>query len=760
MIIMDKPFLLVAIFLSLGIIICKYLEINIVLLFIILCVILILSIYTYLKRKDSTILLLLSVAIFGMIIGANALHSKGMYDNLNNKLVSFDGIVTDVVAKDGFSKYVLKPKNKEKILITQYGGVFPKDGDLVELRGIIQLPQGKRNPGGFDYKLFLKKNGITALMSVNGYSVKIIKKNADSIIERVFRNTKERIVENYGVSMPKNDADFVSSVILGEYNVEDDILNSFRITGISHIIAVSGFNFGLLTVFMMFVLNIFHIRRYSAPIIIPLLIFYTLITGLPPSAVRSVIMASMALIASSIGRNNNPINAVSFAAVIILSFNPLMLFDIGFQLSFVATLSILLLYNPVKDMLKIKNEKLKEVVSVTVAAQLGTIPITIYSFHNLSIISLLPNIIIVPIVSITVILGFLSALIGLIFSPLAIILNMINTPIVELILFLTKIFAEIPHASINVSVPPFYMIIFYYTALLIMISSLSKINKLKVISLILFISMTVLFVSTLIPRNLEITFLDVGQGDSTFLRTPDGENILIDGGGRPEYNRSSFDVGQDILLPYLLYENAASLDAIFISHTDSDHIGGILSILDDVDVKRIFIGRQVQEDENYKRLMDIANKKKIPVFQLSKGDTITIDGIRYYVLSPSSSIINENPINNNALVFKMVYQNVSILFTGDIEKEAENALIDDNISSDILKVAHHGSNTSSQKNFIDKVNPKISVIMVGKNNYGQPDSEVVKYLESKSQLFRTDKDGAVIVDTNGTYIHIKKMVGD
>jgi Metallo-beta-lactamase superfamily. len=272
--------------------------------------------------------------------------------------------------------------------------------------------------------------------------------------------------------------------------------------------------------------------------------------------------------------------------------------------------------------------------------------------------------------------------------------------------------------------------------------------------------MTILFVSSSIPRNLEITFLDVGQGDSTFLKTPDGENILIDGGGRPEYNGSSFDVGQDVLLPYLFYENAASLDAIFISHTDLDHIGGILSILDDVNVKRIFIGRQVEEDENYKRLVYIANKKKIPIFQLSKGDAITIDGIRYYVLSPSSNIINENPINNNALVFKMVYKNVSILFTGDIEKEAEDALINDNISSDILKVAHHGSNTSSQKNFIDKVNPKISVIMVGKNNYGQPDGEVVKYLKSKSQLFRTDKDGAVIVDTNGTYIHIKKMVGD
>ncbi|MDI3311704.1 MAG: ComEC/Rec2 family competence protein, partial [Thermoanaerobacterium sp.] len=262
----------IAVSLFVGIIISRFFEINVVFLFLAFLVVLLASIYINLLRRDAIYSLLLAVFVLGLILGENALYSKGVYDNLNNKFVSFDGVVSNVILKDGFAKYVLSPKNKDKILITQYGGIYPKEGDLVEVRGIVELPQGKRNPGGFDYRLYLKKSGITALMNVNGYSVRIIKSNADNYIDKIIRETRERIVKIFSTSMPKNDADFVSSVILGQYNVEEDVLNSFKVTGLTHIIAVSGFNFGILTLFMMFILNILHIRRYSTFIIIPLLL--------------------------------------------------------------------------------------------------------------------------------------------------------------------------------------------------------------------------------------------------------------------------------------------------------------------------------------------------------------------------------------------------------------------------------------------------------------------------------------------------------
>ncbi|SNX55223.1 DNA internalization-related competence protein ComEC/Rec2 [Thermoanaerobacterium sp. RBIITD] len=757
---MNIPFLYIAIALSLGIILSKYVEINIIVSSVTLILTLIVSIYRHLKGKDITTLLLLCIAIFGIINGTNVTYSKGMYDKLNDKLVSFKGIISNVENKDRLYKYVLKPENMNKILVTQIGGISPKDGDLVEIRGIVKIPQGRRNPGGFDYKLYLKKYGIDALMSVNSYSVSILKKSADSPINKFFRDMREKIKANYNKSMPQKDAEFVSSVILGENDVDEDTLSSFRVTGISHIIAVSGYNFGLLTVFMVFILGIFHIKRYSTPIVIPILILYTLLTGSPPSAVRSAIMACMALIAVTIGRYNYPLNSISFAAVLILIINPLMLYDIGFQLSFAATLAILCLYKPIKEKLKLKNEIIRDAISLTVAAQLGTLPITIYVFHNISIISLVPNLIIVPIVSVTVIIGFLSAFFGLIMPYLAFLLNIINTPIVEIVLYLTKFFANVPYASINVPIPSFYIIIFYYLVLVVSLSSFDRSKKIIISSSILALLIIIMAINAILPKDVEVTFLDVGQGDSTFLRTQHGKKILIDGGGRPLFNgETSFDVGQNILLPYLFYENASSLDAIFISHTDSDHIGGILSILNDIDVDRIFIGHQVQKDDNYKKLISLASMKKIPVYELTEGDTVTIDKVCFKVLSPGKTVIQENPINNNALVFKMSYKDVDFLFTGDIEKEAEDALKNLNISSDILKVAHHGSSTSSQKEFIEKVNPKICVIQVGKNNYGQPDDNIVKYLKSISSVYRTDNDGAIIIDTNGTYIHVKKMIG-
>ncbi len=154
---MDKPFLYIAVLLSVGIIISRFLEINVVFLLLAFLFVLLAGIYIYMSRKNAIYLLLLSVFVLGLTLGENALYSKGVYDDLSNKLVSLDGIVSNVVLKDGFAKYVLTPKSKDRILITQYGGTYPKEGDLIEARGIIELPQGKRNPGGFDYRLYLKK---------------------------------------------------------------------------------------------------------------------------------------------------------------------------------------------------------------------------------------------------------------------------------------------------------------------------------------------------------------------------------------------------------------------------------------------------------------------------------------------------------------------------------------------------------------------------------------------------------------------------
>lgn len=220
-----------------------------------------------------------------------------------------------------------------------------------------------------------------------------------------------------------------------------------------------------------------------------------------------------------------------------------------------------------------------------------------------------------------------------------------------------------------------------------------------------------------------------GQGDSTFIVTPKNYTILIDGGGSVN---SNFDVGKNTLIPYILDRGFTTIDLVMISHLDQDHVGGILSLLKTLKVKKIVISKQFDMTDNYKKLLDIVLNKKIQVEVVKAGDRIEIEKNIYFdVLWPSDDLIAENAINNNAMVAKFVYYSFNMLFTGDIEEIAEKEILKkynkEILNSAILKVAHHGSKSSSIEEFIEKVNPKIALIGVGKdNNFGHPNENIIE----------------------------------
>ncbi|HAA64131.1 MAG TPA: MBL fold metallo-hydrolase, partial [Thermoanaerobacter sp.] len=397
-----------------------------------------------------------------------ALNSPNPYLKFEDKFITIKGKVQEVREYEGYAKYIVKPTNLPKVLFTQYGGKYPSDGDVVSIRGIVSIPKRATNPGGFDYKLFLKKKGIYAVMRVQGYAVDIVGKGNLNFIEKVIYAAKQKTEVNYINSMPERDAKFVISIFLGDKLVDDETLVQFRTAGISHIISVSGMHVAIITGFILYMLSLFNIRRYKVPIIIIVLTFYAILTGANPPVIRAALMASIALIGTTYGKKHNSINSLSFAAFVILIFNPLMLWDVGFQLSFVATLAILYFYKPIREKLSMLNPKIRELVALTLSAQIGTIPFTMYYFHYISIISLLSNIVIVPLANIAVVLGFLSAMIGLIFPPLSYFINFINIPVVEVILYITKLFNSFPYASINTIVPPLYVIVLYYGILAVL----------------------------------------------------------------------------------------------------------------------------------------------------------------------------------------------------------------------------------------------------------------------------------------------------
>ena len=260
------------------------------------------------------------------------------------------------------------------------------------------------------------------------------------------------------------------------------------------------------------------------------------------------------------------------------------------------------------------------------------------------------------------------------------------------------------------------------------------------------ISLIVLqFIIIIFPKNyIEVNMIDVGQGDSTLIKT-NNYNILIDGGGS---ENSSYDVGESVLVPYLLDNTNGTIDVMFISHFHEDHSEGCISVLDKLKVKKIVIGTQPNQTELYYTILKIAKEKNIQIITLTKGDIFSIDHIKFSVLFPDKELQIAEDLNNNSLVIKMEYYSTSILFTGDIEKEAEKILIEEytnNLNIDILKVAHHGSKSSSIKEFLEYTTPKISLISLGENNkFGHPNEEVLKRLEEVgSKIYRTDRSGEV-----------------
>ena len=258
-------------------------------------------------------------------------------------------------------------------------------------------------------------------------------------------------------------------------------------------------------------------------------------------------------------------------------------------------------------------------------------------------------------------------------------------------------------------------------------------NKNKVISIFLIFAIIITMVN-FIPSNLKIFFIDVGQGDSCLIVTPNNKKILIDGGGSENY-----DVGKNVLVPYLLARKIKSLDYAIISHFDTDHIGGILTVMQELKVESVVISKQAEISENYKKFIKILNEKHIKVIVVGQGDRLYIEKNLYFdVLWPNpSKLIQENALNNNSIICKLYYKNFSMLFTGDIEEIAEKQILQEYkenlqiLSSTILKVAHHGSKSSSIQELLENVKPKYVLIGVGaNNNFGHPNDEVIERLKS------------------------------
>lgn len=764
-----------------GVILGLYFKISIALFVIPLIFV---CIYLTMKRKIKVgkyvVLFLISVLISNIQITLLEKSFDEKYQNVGENLEIVGTIISNPIDKQYKNQYTLKVEeingNKEyKNTNLQLNVKKEKEtlnyGDKIIVKGNFEEANTARNEGGFDYKQYLKSKNIYGIVTVDKKDIETINKNNVGVIDLLankVRNSMKRKIEQ---NLPNETNELLSGMLIGEKsNLQKEIQEDFRDSSLSHVLAISGMHVSYVMLGITFLISkIKFSKKMSKIVTILILLFFIILTGKTASVTRACFMSSYIILASLLHKKAHVLGSISISLLIILIINPYFILDIGLQLSYGGTIGIVLIYPILKKYKKKKEDKCSkfkkiiykikdkiiDTILITISANLVIFPIVLFHYNIMSFTFIISNLLISPIIGIIIILGFLSVFSSYIVSPISKVMFFFLQILLSVLAQIAHFCAGLPLSKVYFPTPKIYVIIIYYLFLIYIILVKNKIITGKKIGKKVFIIFTIIviilnLILNFIPKTFTISFIDVGQGDSMLISTPKGKNIIVDGGGSRD--ETTFNIGKQTLIPYLLNKGITKLDYIIISHFDSDHVGGILSVLEELKAEKVIICEQ-EENENYKRFKEIVKNKKIKVYVVKKGDNLKIEeNIWLNILWPKDERIKENAINNNSIVAKLNYKSFSILLTGDIEKIAENEILKEYensniLNANILKVAHHGSKSSSIKEFLEKVKPQIALIGVGeKNTFGHPNAGVLNRLENLNiKIYRTDEKGEITI---------------
>ena len=687
-----------------------------------------------------------------------------------------------------------------KVLLTIGGtGSDLKYGDRVRFICKLQRATNFGNPGGFDYSRHLALQGIF----VTGYlksSMEIIRigEGESNYFWKTIEGFREKIRNFIDKECELPNRGVIKALLLGEMGeISEKIRDDFTVTGVAHILAISGLNLGFIATIAFFLIRgifrsserlmlTFDVNRVSAFLTIFPVLFYGFIGGLGVSVFRATIMIVAFLIAILIYRQRDLYNTLAMAAFIITVISPTSIFDISFQLSFVSVLAILYLtprfiyyLSSIPGLSAVHSLSITKkigryigfLVLVSIAATLGTGPIVAYHFNIVSLLGFIPNIVVDPIVGFLIIPLSLFAALTIFISPsLASLLLHLASIFTGFIINLVELFTHLPGVSFWATTPTLFEMVLFY----LLVVFLFNINRLKRAGCIALVLLAIIigdysywYYTKNFNCNLRVTFLSVGQGDSALIEFPKGKRMIIDGGGG-EYN-DSYDTGRHILAPFLWKEKIKRVDYLLLSHPHPDHLNGLRFIAKNFEVKEIWTNGQSTDVESYLELMEIVNHEGIKKVTMNV-ETLPkyINGVRVDIYNPPVQLFQgegmniQSSFNNNSVVVKLSFKEVSLLFTGDIEEEAEKKLVQlgSRLESTVIKVPHHGSLRSSTEEFLGKVHPTYAVFSVGyKNRFGFPKMQVLeRYRDLDSRTYRTDTDGAITMVTDGVLFRVEKFL--
>lgn len=650
---MKRPLLIVAISYVIGIIIGVYFKISIP--FIVLVSGIFISVCVVMASKNRKAFKIIVIIIVTILISYSRVENiNSKYQQIykfDNKKIKITGTICEQIKETEYSYIVtvrLNGKYKNTKLLVYIGKKENSKkleyGNQITVTGIYKEPTEKRNYKGCNNKEYLKTKGICGTLEVES-KITVVKTKNLNMIQILINKLSYKFKQNLDKLLPKQTAGLAKGILLGDsLEIENSIKENFQECNLSHMLAVSGTHLCYLVLGINLILNkkFFGIRNCKIICIIAIIIFI-IIVNMSPSVVRAGISTIIMIISTLIYRKQDTYTTISIALLLTLISNPFSLFNIGLQLSYLATLSIII-FSSKFPQINNKKKKIKtyvlESVALTVSANILILPLLIYNFNKIPLNSVLSNLLAGPILGICIILGLFTLIISIMIFPISKIFAFFLNLLFQLLIKIAEIISKIPFGNYIVITPNIITAILSYVFISACLNNKKKIAKTLIIleALVLISTQVLNFIN--IDEKLKIYFIDVGQGDSCLMQTPEGKNILIDGGGN--LNPEKYDVGEQVLLPYLLDRRIKVLDYIIVSHFDADHAQGLEAVLKTIKVRNIVVSKQASSSAQYDAIIEICKKHKTKVMVAKRGGKIVIDKYVYFeILHPGNTMLDD-----------------------------------------------------------------------------------------------------------------------
>lgn len=648
-------------------------------------------------------------------------------------------------------------------------GYFPLDqalgaGASLSVRGRVKEISGPANFGAYDYRAHLQRQGINRALQVADYDDANLVPGSASLLIRPVQELRAALELSLGEGLPPEKASLLQGLLFGERGIQSpEIETSFRRSGVLHLLAVSGLHVGFLAGAALLLGRWMGLLpRQAAWGALVAVALYIAMVGTRASIVRAGFMAGVGFAGLVWGRRTESLAALGGAALFLLLWRPWLLFTPGFQLSFAATWGILYLTPWLEQLLLFLPRKLGLPLAVSLAAQLATWPLAAYHFLGVPLLAPVTNLLAVPLAAALVMTGLLGAALCLVIPLPGTWILWPARVLAGGLIGWTELMSSIPMAYLRMAPPSLLFLALYYL-LLFAAAGNSKGNRpegcvpgqgwarLVTVAVLCVVLLWAPFDAG--PGGTEITFVAVGMGDAAVIRTAD-QTFLVDAGPGPD--ERGYDPGERVLAPYLIREGVRQIDIAIITHPHYDHYGGLEGLHREVPVRALLLPPEFE-----RQAFGPLGESGIPVFRARAGDVLELSSeVVLEFLHPELPLLEGTrcDANNNSLVFLLRSDSATVLFTGDLEEEGEGELLAQQKvpRATVLKVGHHGSNTSTGAEFLGQVQPALAVIPVGPNPWGHPRDEVLQRLDDGDcRILRTDLDGAVRISIRGSDLEVE-----